>query len=66
MINRAIVMRSIKVALIVGSLLVAINYGHKIVTGNVEGADWLRMALTYVVPFFVSLYGAYTALKQSQ
>jgi hypothetical protein len=35
----------------------AINQGDIVLTG--EQPQWLKVALTYAVPFFVSSYGAY-------
>ncbi|WP_350333765.1 nitrate/nitrite transporter NrtS [Coralliovum pocilloporae] len=53
--------RSIKVAVIVGTLLNLINQGDRIfVTGD---PDLLKLVLTYLVPFCVSSYGAWSALK---
>jgi hypothetical protein len=43
----------------------AINQGDVVLTA--EQPQWLKVALTYAVPFFVSSYGAYcTASVQGQ
>lgn len=55
-------LRSLKVALVVGTILVMINYGDRLITGELLASDYGRIALTYCVPFFVSLYGAVSAL----
>ena len=47
------------VAVVVGSLLNLINQGDAILRG--AEVDWLKLALTYCVPFCVALYGAYSA-----
>ena len=48
--------RSLRVALLVGTVLTLINQGDVIFsTGAV---DWLKCLLTYVVPYIVSTYGA--------
>lgn len=52
--------RSAIVAVIVGSILVAINQGDSIWAG--QGINWWKAVLTYVVPFLVASYGAYSAL----
>ena len=54
-----VIRQSIAVMLVVGTLLNLINQGDAIFAWT--EIDWLRAALTYCVPFFVSLYGAYTA-----
>lgn len=51
--------RSLAIALIVGSILNLINQGDYVMDGQV---NWLKLALTYCVPFCVSTYGAYSAV----
>jgi hypothetical protein len=48
--------RSLSVALVVGSILNLINQGDRLVSG--QSLDFLKLALTYCVPYFVSTYGA--------
>ena len=48
---------SIRVALVVGSLLSAVNQGNVIMSGHVGVTAGLRIATNYVVPFFVSSVG---------
>lgn len=58
-------LRSLKVAAVVGTALTAINQGDIILAGN--GPVLWKTALTYLVPFFVATYGAYGAIaSQSQ
>lgn len=47
--------RSFWVALVVGSALNLINQGGAIITWS--GIDWLKIALTYCVPYLVCTYG---------
>ncbi|HCK85381.1 MAG TPA: hypothetical protein DHW63_12925 [Hyphomonadaceae bacterium] len=59
--RRGDVRRALWVALAVGSLLNLINQGEAIFA---EGEfNWVKAALTYVVPFFVSLHGAAQARR---
>ena len=51
--------RSLAIALIVGTILNLINQGDYVIDGQV---NWLKLALTYCVPFCVSTYGAYSAV----
>jgi len=60
-----LLLRSLKVSLVVGSLLVLINYSDRILNGELVASDYVRILMTYSVPFFVSLYGALSALSQS-
>jgi hypothetical protein len=54
-----VVGRSVFVAVIVGSILNLINQGDVMLIGG--SVSYLKLALTYVVPFCVSTYGAYCA-----
>ncbi len=53
--------RSILVAMIIGTVLNAINQGPEIVSGN-SLVIW-KLALTYFVPFAVASYGCYAAFR---
>jgi hypothetical protein len=48
--------RSLWVALIVGTILNLINQGDRLLSG--QSLDLTKLALTYLVPYFVSTYGA--------
>ncbi|MPZ59033.1 MAG: hypothetical protein GEU91_21610 [Rhizobiales bacterium] len=50
--------RSLAVALIVGTVLNLINQGDALVGGG--SIDWLKIVLTYCVPYAVCTYGAVT------
>lgn len=56
--------RSLMVAVVVGTVLNAINQGDVIAAGGTP--DWLKIALTYCVPFCVATYGAYCAATMAQ
>jgi hypothetical protein len=56
-----IVTRSLWVAVIVGSVLNLINQGDRLAAGATP--DWAKVALTFVVPFLVASYGAWSALS---
>ena len=53
--------RSLTVALLVGSLLNAINQGPEMLSGH--WPVWWKLALTYFVPFAVASYGSYAAFR---
>jgi hypothetical protein len=52
----SVVRRSLKYALIVGSVLVAINHGDAIVDGDLSLARLVRIAGTVVVPYLVTTF----------
>ena len=58
------VQRSLTVALIIGTVLNAINQGPEIFTGH--WPVWWKLVLTYFVPFAVASYGSYAAFPSSE
>ena len=59
---RATVRRSLRVAVVVGSILVTINYGDRILAGTLDSVDFVKIGLTYCVPYCVATYAAVSAL----
>jgi hypothetical protein len=51
------IVRALKVALIVGTLLNLINSGDALFAGHLPEHPW-KIPLTYLVPFAVSLYSS--------
>lgn len=51
--------RSFYVALVVGTILNVINQGDAIFSAG--SVDWLKIVLTYFVPYVVCTYGAVSA-----
>ncbi|MCR9184322.1 MAG: nitrate/nitrite transporter NrtS [Halieaceae bacterium] len=47
-------LRALKLALVVGSLLTVINQGDILLQG--QAPDWLKLVLTYLVPYGVSTW----------
>jgi len=59
LIDPPLVRRSARVAIVVGSILVALNQGDQLLAGTFAFATtWWKIPLTYLVPFCVSTYGA--------
>lgn len=57
--NRGVARRALGVMIIVGTVLNAINQGGALF-GD-DRIDWLKLALTYLVPYCVATYGAVSA-----
>lgn len=55
---------ALRVALVVGTVLVVINQGPALLSHPLSLALAARVALTYAVPFFVSLYAAWRVLGE--
>ena len=49
--------RTLRIALVVGVVLTAINQGGVIAGGDATAATWVRCVLNFVVPFLVSNAG---------
>ena len=62
----ATVRRSSRVALVVGSILVAINYGDRLLAGTLGPLEFAKIGLTYCVPYCVATYAAVSALLGRQ
>lgn len=54
--SNGVLHRSAWVALVVGTILNLINQGDALLAGR--RLDFVKLALTYVVPYLVSTYGA--------
>ncbi len=55
--------RSVFVAAIVGIILNLINQGDRLVSG--QNLDWIKVVLTFCVPFCVATYGAASAIRHA-
>jgi hypothetical protein len=51
----------IKVALVVGTVLLTINHGAAIAGGRMTGDRWWAGLLTYLIPYLVNVHGQYSA-----
>jgi len=63
-LERATLFFSIKMALVVGTLLAVINHGQAIVTGHFSSDRLFPMLLTYCVPFSVAMYSQIQGKRQ--
>lgn len=61
--QRAILVTAVKVALVVGSILNAINQGPRLFDGL--PISWAQVGLNYLVPFCVSTYSATRAAMRA-
>lgn len=62
-IPKKVVLRSCRIALVVGSILALLNYGDKLISGQMVSLDWCKLIMTYMVPFSVSCYASLTNHK---
>lgn len=62
--GRAVVIRGLKFAVIVGAVLVGINHGDAILRGQLNEGRLVRIALTVLVPYVVSVLSSVGATRQ--
>jgi hypothetical protein len=58
------VKRTASIALIVGTTFFAMNQLSVIVAGHADTIVWVKAALTYLTPLFVSNFGVLSATRQ--
>lgn len=61
--DRLVVKRAAKIAVIVGVIIALINYGDRIITGQMDTVSWLKGSLTFFVPYCVSTYSSVMAVR---
>jgi hypothetical protein len=64
--SKAIVKRALMTAVIVGTVLLAINHGDAILRGQMNTDRWLKAALTVLVPYLVSTISSVSTLMSLQ
>jgi hypothetical protein len=60
-LRRDVVHRSFKVASIVGTILVLINYWDRLLPYSLDAGAYTKIAMTYCVPYCVSTYASVSA-----
>ena len=58
--------RSTRVALLVGTILITINYFDRLLAGSLMTVDYFKMLLTYCVPFCVSTHASVSAIMENE
>lgn len=58
-----VVRRSLRVAVLVGTILVLIDHGDRIASGAAAPSDWLKTGLTYLVAYGVSTWVSVSAIR---
>lgn len=57
-----VVRRSLKVAATVGTILALINYWDRLFPYSLDFNAWVKIAMTYCVPYCVSSYASVSAI----
>jgi hypothetical protein len=62
-LRRDVVLRATRVALLVGTILALINHGDRLMYGGLEANDYLKIVLTYFVPYCVSTFASVQTVR---
>lgn len=65
-LQKNILMRAIKVALVVGSILMLINHGDVMLSDGLSIKEYIKIILTYLVPYCVSTYSSTEAVCSAE
>jgi hypothetical protein len=64
--NKNVLLRALIISIIVLILLAAINYGDCMIMGTMTTLCWIKVCITFCIPFLVSLVSSALAInKQS-
>ena len=64
LVDRNFAPTALKVAIVVGSILFAINHGNALIQGKMTRDRWISGVLTYLVPYGVNVHGQYVSRCQ--
>jgi len=64
-LRKDVVLRSLRVGAIVGTILVAINQGDLLLVGDLPLDALLKILLTYCVPYCVSTHASVSAIRSA-
>lgn len=58
--------RALKVAFLVGSILAVINHGDVVLAGTATAVVWIKIGLTFLVPYCVATFASVQAIRQQR
>ena len=65
-IRSDVLFRALKMASIVGIVLAIINHGDHILLGTMTTINWIKIIITFCVPFCVSTISSVLAIRREQ
>jgi len=63
-LSNEVAVTALRLALVVGTILALINHGAEILQGTLTKGNIYQIALTYLVPYFVSTYSSVKAIQK--
>ena len=64
-VSKSVVLRALKVAAVIGTLLAIINHGDAVLAETFAVKNFFQVLLSYLVPYGVATYSAVNALQES-
>ena len=61
-----VILRALKMASVVGVVLAIINHGDHILLGTMTVTNWIKVLMTFCVPFCVSTISSVLAIRREQ
>ena len=65
-VRKDVAFRAFKIALIVGIILARINHGDHLIKGEMTANNWIKIIITFCVPYCVSSFSSAMAIKKEQ
>ena len=65
-VRKDVAFRAFKIALIVGIILAGINHGDHLIKGEMTTNNWIKILVTFCVPYCVSSFSSAMAIKKEQ
>lgn len=62
----SVVRRGLKFAVVVGAILIVINHGDAILSGHLSASTYVKMGLTVIVPYMVSVFSSVGAMIEAR
>lgn len=62
----SVVRRAVKMMVLVGCILALINHGDALLAGTMTGVAWMKIALTFAVPYCVSTISSVQAIRHGR
>lgn len=58
--------RAAVMAIVVGCVIAVVNHGDKIASNEMTAPDWIRVGITFLVPYTVSTLSSVLALREQE
>ena len=63
-VRKSVVVRAARIAIVVGVVLGLLNHGDVIIAAELTGTHFIKICLTFLVPYSVSTYSSVLAIRE--